>query len=144
MDIRSDLATKLGQAFDDSTATLGAGDRPRALCRKPPSLQVESPLDAFANGLFDAQSSEIRSPELNNNESIKAHLSLPPFPLIVKPCSTAVKSMAMVVDEVSLRHFSEGIGKRGVVIEQFVQHDNIILKVRFGPEILDNDSDQHN
>jgi len=54
---------------------------------------------------------------------------LPPFPLVVKSASTSTKGMAMVLDEVSLRHFASRIEGGGVVIEQFVQHDNAILKM---------------
>ena len=111
--IRSKIDAKV-ECARNSLHSLGGGDRHRAPCRKPPSIQVEDPISAFGG---------------SETSSMEA-LSLPPFPLIVKPCSTAVKSMAMVVDEMSLRHFSQGIGKGGVVIEQFVQHDNVILKVR--------------
>jgi len=55
--------------------------------------------------------------------------TLPPFPLVVKSSSTSTKGMAMVLDETALRHFASTIVGGGVVIEQFVQHDNAILKM---------------
>ena len=132
--LRSLLTGKLLAASGIRADSLGGGDRCRSLCRKPPSIQVESPAESFAAGVTIAASDAPGSAPASDasdtsDDENQRPLALPPFPLIVKPCSTAVKSMAMVVDEAALRHFSEGIGRGGVVIEQFVQHDNVICKV---------------
>ena len=60
----------------------------------------------------------------NNND---VH-SLPPFPLVVKSCSTSVKEMGLVVDYESLKHFRNSIDQN-VVVEEYVPHDNTINKV---------------
>ena len=116
--IRMDLRSKLSSSMRDCVATLGGADRRRAPCTKPPSLQLENP------AVFFAQKDAAVASKLSTGND-----GLPPFPLILKPRSTAVDTMAMVTDEAGLRHFCEGVGKGGLVIERFIQHDNVILKV---------------
>jgi hypothetical protein len=68
---------------------------------------------------------------LSQNEDISDYGVLPPFPLVVKPSSTSMKNMALVLDSAALRHFRSDLDS-SVVVEEYIPHSDTILKVDVG------------
>ena len=54
---------------------------------------------------------------------------LPPYPIVAKPKSTAVKKMALVFNDAQLRHFCESTECSDFSLEQYVPHNDIVYKV---------------
>ena len=67
---------------------------------------------------------------LNYSRSTPADPSdLPPFPIVVKPKSTAIKKMGLVFDIAGLKHFCDNSGCEHYSLEQYIPHSGVVYKI---------------
>eukprot|EP01060_Flectonema_neradi_P010633 TRINITY_DN1772_c0_g1_i2.p1 TRINITY_DN1772_c0_g1~~TRINITY_DN1772_c0_g1_i2.p1 ORF type:complete len:777 (+),score=158.80 TRINITY_DN1772_c0_g1_i2:32-2332(+) len=67
---------------------------------------------------------------LNYAKSAPADPSdLPPFPIVVKPKSTAIKKMGLVFDVAGLKHFCNSSDCEDYSLEQYIPHSGVVYKI---------------